>query len=267
MVWDPSPEIFTIGSWGIRWYGLFFALGFYGGYRWLGRLIGRPVADRLVSWLLVGMLVGSRLVHVVFYDWPYYSTHLWEIVKLWEGGLASHGGVVGAMVAMVLFGRVRKQPFLLLLDFVGMAAMIPAGAIRIGNFFNQEVLGTVSNLPWAVAFGHPIDGLAGVPRHPVQLYEALFYWGLGLALLACWRRLRAWAGTGAIAGLVLLVVFSFRLLIEGLKVEQSHWISADSGLGMGQLLSIPILALGAFLLLRGIQLVRQLRRREGQRAG
>lgn len=252
MIWDPAPEIFSIGQFSIRWYGLLFALGFWGGYQLLWRLQTRAIADRLITWLLVGALLGSRLVHVFFYDWDFYSNHLGDIIKVWEGGLASHGGVAGAVLAVALFAWRYKQRFFALLDTVAIAALIPAGAIRIGNFFNQEVLGIPTDLPWAITFGHPVDGMAAVPRHPVQLYEALFYWSFGLILILAYRRLSHRVGTGAIAGLVLLVVFAFRLLIEGVKVEQSHWMSGDTNLLMGQWLSIPCLLAGALLCVRAV---------------
>jgi phosphatidylglycerol---prolipoprotein diacylglyceryl transferase len=249
--WDPNPIL--IGP--VRWYGLFFALGFWGGHQLLWRLYRRltggdaqKICDRLIGWILVGALIGARLVHVFAYDWPYYRAHPEQIWRLWEGGLASHGGALGAVAAIWLFARVRKVGFWPLLDLGALAAMIPAGAIRIGNFFNQEVLGTLTSLPWGVAFGHPIDGVSHVARHPVQLYEAFFYWGLGIVAMLLWKRLRPWVGSGAVAGLVLVLVFGFRMLVESIKLEQAQQLPLASHGLMGQLLSLPILLAGLLLI-------------------
>src|SRR5262249_26035814 len=143
-------------------------------------LLAYQLTDRLSVLIAAGVVVGARLGHVFFYDWPYYKTHPKSILKIWEGGLASHGGAIGALIGLVIFilmskKQAQKLTFLAVLDALAVPTPLAGGLIRIGNFMNQEITGIPTSMPWAVTFRHPVDGLPGVPVHPVQLYEALFY--------------------------------------------------------------------------------------------
>ncbi len=259
--WDPSPSIFPwnlplLGR-PLLWYGLFFALGIFLAYIAFVILLkrdkatktqARKIADSFSTYALIGILLGARLFDILFYE--NFSAFLRDplfIVRIWEGGLSSHGAVIGLIVAVFLFQR-RHAYFstLRLLDLLSVVAGLAAASIRIGNFFNQEILGTPSELPWAVLFGHPADGSFPVPRHPVQLYEALFYLGMFFVM---WNlKDRRWK-KGRLTGFFLIAIFSFRFLIEFLKEEQSVWLYG-SPLSMGQWLSLPFIAIGLFLLLR-----------------
>lgn len=255
MYWDPSPEMF---SWDlpilgrpILWYGFFFALGFFLGFQVLvwslkkdGEGKAKFYADQLTTYVIIGALVGARLFDVIFYQsWKATLHDPLVVFRFWEGGLASHGGVVGILVALYLFQKKHKHfSYLKWLDYLALPAGVVGFFIRIGNFVNQEVLGKPTDLPWAVTFGHPASGVAPVPRHPAQLYEALFYLVLFI-LLMCLKKKRR---DGWRSGLVLTLIFIFRFAIEFLKEEQSAFWSHT--IDMGQLLSLPLLFIGLFLL-------------------
>lgn len=256
--WDPPKVAFTIPfiDHPIVWYSLFFAGGFFIGYLiaaklTFGFLQNRKATfsflDQLAWYIFIGMIVGARLGHVFFYEWPYYKAHPLEILFTWEGGLSSHGAAVGLLLGILLFWRnPARRPqnisFKRLLDILCVAAAFVAGAIRLGNFMNQEILGKPSDLPFAVWFGHPADAGAQMPCHPVQLYEALFYF----ATCALLYNLKL--KEGKVAGLFFVLVFTFRFFIEFLKLPQGIYDS--SGLNMGQLLSVPFILIGLFLLKR-----------------
>lgn len=262
--WDPKPEIFTlpIVHWPILWYGVLFALGFAIGFpifvniltRFLGKDQKRKavaITDRLTVYMIIATIVGARVGHFLFYEHPanYLSDPL-EIFRVWEGvrGLASHGAAAAIILALILFSyRIRslepKLTWIRLLDFVCIPTALAACLIRIGNFINQEILGTPTRLPWGVIFGHPSDGSPPFPRHPVQLYEAFFYL---LVFILLWRlsfKKSFLFSRGKLIGLFLILVFGFRFFIEFLKIEQSHLLSS-SPLTMGQFLSVPAILAG-----------------------
>lgn len=210
------------------------------------------ITDRLVIYMLIATVVGARVGHFLFYENPAdYFSNPWEILRIWEGGLASHGAAIAIILALILFSlRVRKMAkgltWIRLLDFVAVPTALCGCFIRVGNFFNQEILGSPSSLPWAVTFGHPSDHSFPVPRHPVQLYEALFYLFVFVLLWRLSYRVRFILTQGKLIGLFLILVFGFRFLIEFLKIEQSHLLEPSSFLTMGQILSIPMVLLGLF---------------------
>ena len=209
------------------------------------------LTDRLTVYMVVATILGARIGHFLFYERPStYFNDPTEIFRVWEGGLASHGAIVAIILALIFFAhRIRDKAegltWLRLLDFVSLPTAFVGACIRVGNFFNQEILGTPSNLPWAVVFGHPADYSLPIPRHPVQLYEAVFYLAVFFLLWALSYRPRFLLAKGKLIGLFLMLVFGFRFLIEFLKVEQSHLLSHTFPLTMGQLLSIPAFCLGA----------------------
>lgn len=212
------------------------------------------LADRLIWFTVLGTLVGARLGQVFFYDWAIFSLHPEEIIKVWKGGLASHGGVIGLVIAIYLYFLSIKKwvpslSFLRLLDFVAIPSALVACFIRLGNFMNQEIVGTPSTLPWAVVFGNAADGSLPIPRHPVQLYEALAYLITFIVLLRLWKTKAEQLRSGFIFGLLFICIFGSRLVLEFWKVQQAS-IYDYSFLQMGQILSIPFIAMGLYLIFR-----------------
>lgn len=264
--WDPKPEIFTLPflHWPILWYGILFAFGFAIGFPLfvdvLTRYLGKDqkpkaaaIADRLTIYIVIATIVGARLGHFLFYERPanYFRDPL-EIIRIWEGGLASHGAAVAIILALILFSyrlRVPQLTWIRLLDFISIPAALAGCCIRVGNFINQEILGTPTHLPWAVVFGHPADRSLPLPRHPVQIYEALFYLAVFFLLWRLSFKASFLQVQGRLIGLFLILVFGFRFLIEFLKEEQSHLLLSSS-LTMGQMLSIPAILVGLVFYLR-----------------
>lgn len=251
----------------LLWYGFFFALGFLLASLYFTRSLKKYLSptqleqgrlkifvEKLYFYILVGIIIGARLFDVLFYQsWTENGSSFLSVFKFWEPGLASHGGVIGLMIALIFFQRkvVKDFPKLtwkLLLDLIAIPALVAAACIRFGNFMNQEILGIPTQVPWAIIFAHPIDGSAVVPRHPVQLYECLFYI---LAFISFWiarRRNLFLQKEGNTTALVLIAVFTFRFFIEFLKSHQSAWISHQAFLDMGQILSLPCIAYGVAIL-------------------
>lgn len=267
LYWDPSPEMIPVElpflDRGILWYGFFFALGFFIGYSlflWMLRRFlmergtlkssadTKEMAEKVAFYVAIGVLLGARLVDVLFYQDP--SLLLCDplvLFRVWEGGLASHGGTAGALIALWLVSYRVKLSFLHLLDLCVIPAAAAAVCIRIGNFFNQEIVGTPTRVPWAVVFGHPAGGETAVARHPVQLYEALFYGLIFSFLLIYFMRHSSLKNRGRVAGFFLIAVFSFRFCVEWVKMEQSRLLGSSSPLTMGQILSLPMILLGLIL--------------------
>lgn len=216
----------------------------------------RFFAERLVLYVVLATVVGARLAYILFYQnvMDYLDQPL-SILKTWEGGLASHGGVAAILITLWIFHKKAKRvlkefSFWDLLDHVAVPTMLVASLIRIGNFFNQEILGTASNMPWAVVFGHPKDGTLPIARHPVQLYESFFYFSLFVTLFLLWHYKGKVFCNGRLAGLAIGGSFLFRFFIEFVKTEQSVWFDyTSSTLFMGQVLSIPMIVVGFLLLL------------------
>ena len=215
--------------------------------------LGLQLTDKMLWFILLGILIGARLGHVLFYDWTYYSAHPEKIIKIWEGGLASHGGTIGVMLSLYLYYRLVLPSYpeitlAKLFDMVVIPTALVAFFIRLGNFFNQEITGTSSTLPWAIVFGHPAEGRPNTPRHPVQLYEAFVYLGIFFLLWAIWKR-KAYLKPFFITGLFFFLVFTSRFLIEFLKMPQNGIFDQQGFLQTGQLLSIPFIILGIILMI------------------
>lgn len=263
--WNVSPEIFRIGNHAIRWYSLLFVSGFILGwyiFAWFFRRekISEDLLDPLLYTLLAGTIVGARLGHCLFYQ-PDYYLGSWdgfiEIFMPWKGGLASHGGAVALVAAMLWFSR-RYGPrnhfdFVWLMDHLAIAVAFAACLIRIGNLFNSEIYGAVTDLPWGFIFEQNInpsdpDDIDRLPHHPTQLYEALSYLILGIILILVYRFRLDRTYRGFYIGLFLIGCFGMRFLIEFIKNDQVAF-EADMTLNMGQLLSIPFILLGAGFLL------------------
>jgi phosphatidylglycerol---prolipoprotein diacylglyceryl transferase len=211
------------------------------------------ITDKFAICMLLATIVGARLGHLLFYeDFANYLSNPLEILKIWEGGLASHGAAVAIIIMVFLFSmylQKKSHPisWLNLLDLVAVPTAFAAIFIRIGNFFNQEIVGIKSLLPWAIIFGNPADGSLVIPRHPVQLYEALFYALVFVILLYLSRKPKFFLKGGKLIGLFLFMIFSFRFFIEFYKVKQSVLLGHHSIILMGQYLSIPFIVLGIVL--------------------
>lgn len=248
-VWNVSPEIFQIGPFAPRWYGLFFALGFFFGYMIMVQIYRRENREEenlssLFLYIFVGTLVGARLGHVLFYQPDYYLVRPWEILFIWHGGLASHGGFLGVLIAIYLYlRRYREMTFLQLSDRLTLAILPAAAFIRIGNFFNSEIVGVPASVPWAVVFLR-VDSL---PRHPAMLYEALSYLLVFAVLYWAYWKSEIIRRPGRVLGSAFAACFTARFLIEFVKENQVAFEQALP-LNMGQLLSIPFAAIGLFLL-------------------
>ena len=250
VVWDLNPQVFTALPLP-RWYGLWFAGGFAGGFFLLRSIFvrdGKEPArlDKLLTYVVLGTIIGMRLGHCLLYDPMHYLKAPLEILMVWQGGYASHGGFAGVLAAIWLY--TRKDPEhggWWLADRLCIAAMLAAGSIRIGNFFNSEMIGHPSNGPWAVVFKQ-IDE---IPRHPTQLYEAVGYLTISALGYVLYRQGRFTQTPGRLCGLIMILGFGWRTFTEFFKEDQ---VSFEAGmlLNMGQLLSVPFLLVGAWLLFR-----------------
>ena len=253
--WSVDPEIFSIGPVSVRYYGLLFMSGFILGYWMFTKFFKREglpltLLDTLLYLLLGCTLVGSRLGHVLFYQPEYYLANPVEILKVWEGGLASHGGTIAIMIGMWWFvkkyGRKHDFGYIWLLDRLAVAVCFAAAFIRLGNLMNSEIYGNPTNLPWGFIFELRGETL---PKHPTQLYEALCYLGTGI-ILSClyWFRLDK-IKQGLLLGIFFIGIFASRFLIEYVKEPQ---VSFEEGmiLNMGQILSIPFIIMGIALIVR-----------------
>lgn len=263
-VWDPRPVFLRIPGieFDIYWYAVLFAAGFAAGvrlftrrlslyFRLQGLLYQKPaeIADKVLGWMVVATVVGARLGHLFFYEAKEaYLQHPEAIFALRKGGLSSHGAVVGIVVALFWLARREKKWGLSgfrLLDLAAISAGLVGACIRLGNFINQEVVGTPTGLPWGVIFAHPLDGSLRVPRHPVQLYESIFYLAVFAGMWVISRRREWLLSEGRLLGLFLALTFGFRIVAEAWKVEQSAiWAGSFT---MGQVLSVPLVLVGLWL--------------------
>lgn len=251
LVWNIDPDIFRFGPFRVRWYGLFFALGFISGYMILAQIYRREERSlenlsNLLVYLVLGTIIGARLGHVLFYQPDYFLRHPWEILMIWHGGLASHGGFIGVMIAVYLYvKKYREMSFLEFADRLAILCLLAAGFIRVGNFFNSEILGTPSNVPWAIVFAQ-VDN---IPCHPAMLYEAAVYFLTFCALYAAYWKTKIIQFPGRMLGLTLVICFSARFMIEFVKEDQVLF-EQNLILNMGQLLSVPFIAAGLYLIYR-----------------
>ena len=260
--WTVDPWILEIGDFQLRWYGLLFATGFLLGFYLLRRIFiaeNIPVewVDKVLWYVVIGTVVGARLGHVFFYDWDYYSQNLGEIVKVWRGGLASHGAAVGIILSVWLFSRnVSKRSVLWILDRVVITVALAGVLIRVGNLMNHEIVGDPADVPWAFIFHHanlylPDGSLDLRPRHPSQIYEALCYLlSFGILMWMYWKQ-SAGKYLGRIFGAFLILIFGFRFIIEFLKESQGGFEdSLGNLLTTGQWLSIPFVLAGIYFMIR-----------------
>lgn len=257
--WDVDPVILWItDSFPLKYYGLFWILGLLLGYYLVQRIYkkeGVPLEhlEQLASYIFVGILVGARLGHCLFYDFEYYSSHLLEIflpIREVNGsyeftgfqGLASHGGTLGVIVAIILYWKRNKTNLLWILDRVAIGACITAAFIRLGNLMNSEIYGKPTDGSWGFVFTR--DDL--IPRHPTQLYEAVAYLVIFAVLVYIYRKRSDTTRDGVLVGLLLIFLFSARFVIEFFKEDQVGF-EASMTLNMGQWLSLPFILFGLLL--------------------
>ena len=249
ITWTFNPDMI---SWPvtIRWYGMMFAIGFILGVYIISKIfkhegVKQSWVDSLFVYVILCTVIGARLGHVFFYAWDYYSQNPGEILKVWHGGLASHGGTLGLILALVLFCKKTKIHFLDILDMMGVAAPVAAGFIRLANLMNSEIIGMPSDVLWAFIF----ERVDMQPRHPAQLYEALAYFLFFLIMVVIFRKKKENVRKGFYFGLCITLIFTFRFFVEFLKERQVDFENALP-IDMGQILSIPFIVVGLYFVFR-----------------
>lgn len=253
--WNADPVIFSLGPVSVRWYGLAFAIGFIIGYNVVAAMFKHEGAPEkwlgiLLTYVVVATIVGSRLGHVFFYEWGYYSQHPAEILQIWNGGLASHGGTIGNIIAVFLFSwLVAHKPASWTFDKLVIPIALVGGLIRLGNLMNSEIYGGPTDLPWGFVFLHNGET---IPKHPTQIYEALCYFALFALLMWMYWKRNAEERPWLITGVFFLGIFVPRFLIEYIKnvqVGSEYEMIARYGMNLGQMLSLPFIAIGIFLVI------------------
>lgn len=266
IVWNPDEMAFTIGSYGIRWYSLCWLIGLALAYFIVRKLyieqkIKEELFDPLFIYCFLGILIGARLGHCLFYEPGYFLTSFNHIIEMflpihkmsdgsWKftgyEGLASHGGTLGLMIALYLYCRKTKVGLWQVLDNIAIATPVTACFIRLGNLMNSEIIGKVTDVPWAFIF----EKVGSEPRHPGQLYEAIVYFIFFFVGWYFYRKRPEKVGTGFFFGLCLTLIFTSRFFIEFTKINQVDFESALP-LDMGQLLSIPFVIIGIASMIGG----------------
>ena len=273
--WNADPVMIQIGSVPIRYYGLFFASTILIGFYLMRRILRQygfkdKMADDFLIWGVLGVVLGARLIHCFFYEPQYYLSNPLEILKIYKGGVASHGATIGLITAVFLFIKKYKIKFFELSDGIVFAAAVGATLVRIGNFFNSEIVGRVTDLPWGIKFlKHGNDyniaknlatGNCDISsmdcliqywpvRHPSQLYEAAGGLTILIIMYVVSVIYKDRKMPGIYAGIFLTLYFTFRFLIEFVKEFQT----LQQGLTMGQYLSIPFVLFGIWALVGAIR--------------
>ena len=274
ILWNPSLEVFSIGSYSMRWYSLMWLIGLALAYlmvRWLYQKQNIPNEkfEPLFIYCFMGILVGARLGHCIFYQPDYFLTSWKGVVEMflpikidttggWHmtgyQGLASHGGTLGLIITLLLYVRHFKVPVWTVLDNIAIATGITACCIRIGNLMNSEIVGKITDesLPWAFWFVQNDGPQNVVLRHPGQLYEAIAYAILFVLMFWLYKKMPQRVGTGFYFGLCLAYIFTFRFFIEYFKEVQEAF---EQGLpfDMGQILSIPFIIIGVWCMVKGLK--------------
>ena len=263
-----SPILFSIGPFDLRWYSLAYLAGILVGYWYLLKLLKQPGAplarrhaDDLVFYAALGIIFGGRLGYVLFYNLPHYLDHPFDIVKLWDGGMSFHGGVIGTSLGIIYFAWKQKLSWLRVHDYV--ACCVPFGLLfgRLANFVNQELWGAPATVPWAIRFQEytgrflpngEAERILGDPRHPSQLYEAGLE-GVVLGLILGWMfwKTQARYEPGKLVGAFIFFYGIFRFGVEFVREPDAQLVefAAATGLHMGQWLTVPMILGGLYLML------------------
>ena len=275
IVWNVDPVAFSLGPLQVRWYGICWAVGFLLGYLLMSRVYKHEkmpewAMDSLLIYMLVSTIIGARLGHCLFYEPEYYLSHPVEMLKIWEGGLASHGGAIGILIGLWLYVRMfnkstKKQKgekqritYLWLLDRIVIPVCLVGAFIRVGNVFNSEIYGTPTTLPWGFVFVRGNERFfneAGelLPCHPTGLYEAFFC--LVAMVLLLWMYYKQNLGDkrpGLMFGTFLIIIFGSRIAIEFLKNVQVAFEN-NMVFDMGQWLSVPFVIVGIVMVVRSFR--------------
>jgi len=253
MIWNFDPIFIDLGFLKIHYYGVVFAIGVMLGYflwRWQTQRQGFTEAqtEDFVLWAFIATLIGARLGHCFFYEPTYYLNHPIDIIKIWEGGLSSHGATITIIITLFIYHRVKKLKLADVCDCLSFSVATASIAIRIGNFFNSEIVGRVTDVPWAICFVRFEENPQ--PRHPSQLYEVLLVIIVLTALYLVDRHYKQDRPKGLLAGIFLSIYFTGRFIVEYFKEYQT--LTPDNpytlGLTMGQILSIPF-AIAGFIII------------------
>jgi prolipoprotein diacylglyceryl transferase len=270
ITWDVKPQLIDFGNFEIRWYSLFFALGFILGYYILDKMFKREgieheLLDKLTIYVVLSTIIGARFGHCLFYEPEVYLKQPLRIILPFEGtigedfrftgyqGLASHGGAIGLLVGLYWYCTKFKRPYLWVLDRMAVVTALAGVFIRLGNLFNSEIYGVQTDLPWGFKFMRealyrvPVEAI--VPKHPTQLYEALAYLVIFIYLLRLYNRNNENLKPGYLMGMFFTLIFTARFFIEFIKEDQ---VGFERGmtLNMGQILSIPFIIAGLYFIFR-----------------
>ena len=263
IIWEPSSTIFSIGSFGIHYYSLMFIISFLFGFNIMKRMylkenVATERLETMLFYIVLSTLIGARLGHVIFYDWEYYQSHLLEIFlpieKTTDGytftgfrGLASHGAAIGILTGIIIYQKIYKEKTLLwILDRLIIPTTLGAGFVRIGNFFNSEIVGKYTGNNFGVIFVNRGETL---PRHPAQLYESICYFVLFFILTQIYKS-EFKNRKGFLLGFFMVTLFSIRFLIEFVKESQGGFETILPLFSTGQWLSIPLILAGIVVLTR-----------------
>jgi len=269
ITWNVDPIIFHLGPLSVRWYGLLWAIGIYSTLLIVQRLfknenLSEEWLDKLFIYTVVGAIAGARLGHCFFYEWhllpepvnflgitfeygnPYF-THPWELLYIWRGGLASHGGAIGILIAMYFYNKnVSKKGINWIFDRLLIGVTICGAAIRLGNLMNSEIYGNATSMPWGFIF---VRAGETEPMHPTQIYEMLYCLITFAVMWWLYWKKQAYKKNGLLFGVFLIGVFGSRFALEFIKLNQEAFES-NFPLNMGQVLSIPFIIWGIWLIIR-----------------
>lgn len=257
IVWDFDPVMFSIGGFELRYYGLMWAVTFLLGERFFSGFakregFGREIIDTGFIWIVLGAVLGARIGHCLFYEYPYYITKPWAIItEFRNGGMASHGSALGMLFGMWVTARKHKMPYVWWLDRIMIPVAIGGALVRLGNLFNSEIVGRITDMPWGFKFVrlYPNLPIESIPaQHPAQLYEAICYVvTFAILLWMYFKRNEGQKHPGLMFGIGVLGIFLTRPFVELVKVNQEAF---EEGmlLNMGQLLSIPFIILAIYMI-------------------
>lgn len=265
IVWNPSISPFSIFGFEVRYYSLCWVIALLSAYyivKWTYKKsgVGEDKFEPLFTYCFLGILIGARLGHCLFYEPEYYLSNPIEMILpirntadgwVFRGyeGLASHGGTIGVIIALILYAKKTKLTMVWTLDHIAVAAPLFGAFIRIGNFMNSEIIGNITDAPWGVIF---VQAGETLPRHPAQLYEAIAYLVIFFVGLLLYRKYNNRMGKGLFLGYCLFTIFTFRFFIEFIKEEQ---VAFEEGMTliMGQWLSLPFIIIGLYYLIKGLR--------------
>jgi phosphatidylglycerol:prolipoprotein diacylglycerol transferase len=262
ITWNPDPVALRIGGFALRWYSLLLLASFYISYLFVDRIFEREGVSKSTMhsygiFIIAGLFIGGRLFHCLFYEPEYYLKYPWDIIRPWRGqlglnaifvgyrGMSGHGSVIGIILGIVINSIRTRTSIIWMIDRIALFGPLIGAFVRIGNLINSEILGTHSGAPWAFIFTR----VSSVPRHPVQLYEALAYAAIFIFSYSYYLRKVGREKPGEFLGLVLTLVYIARFVLEFFKDKQSD-VEAGMLLNMGQILSIPFILVGLLLLFR-----------------